>query len=158
MLCAGDASDIGSQDIPDVLTRFDRWYERQSPSAFGLEERVNPLIAAGQLDSALRRAWVFFKTRVVEMFDLPAGLDGSPLFNALFSDRGKLVDVLTNSEREAYLNLFRGLYVLNRNEIGHNEIEMDPEQFEAVLAIINSALVRLEKANRDANAPEVKSS
>ena len=150
--CAGDASDIAAQDIPEVLRYFDAWYERQSPAYQGLAERVTPLISVGQLDSALRRAWVYFKTRMVGTFDLPEELDGNQLFNALFSDKGKTVDILPNSEREAYLNLFRGLYVLNRNPVGHNDVEPNPEEFQAVLSIINSALVRIDKARQEGRA------
>ena len=129
--CAGDASDIAAQDIPEVLRYFDAWYERQSPAY---------------------QAWVYFKTRMVGTFDLPEELDGNQLFNALFSDKGKTVDILPNSEREAYLNLFRGLYVLNRNPVGHNDVEPNPEEFQAVLSIINSALVRIDKARQEGRA------
>ena len=147
--CAGDASDIAAQDIPEVLRYFDAWHERQSPAYPGLVERVTPLISVGQLDSALRFAWVYFKTRMVETFGLPENLDGTQLFNALFSDSGRTAGILPNSEREAYLNLFRGLYVLNRNPVGHNDVEPNPEEFEAVLSMINSALVRMDKARQE---------
>ena len=148
--CAGDASDIAAQDIPEVLRRFDAWYERQSPVDPDLAERVEPLISEGQLDSALRLTWVFFKTRMVEMFGVPDNLDGAQLFTELFSARGKTAEILTNSEKEAYFNLFRGLYVLSRNPVGHNDVKPDPEEFQAVLSIINSVLVKIGKANHDA--------
>ena len=47
-LCATDANDIATQDVPEVLRHFDAWYERQSPVYPGLAERVMPLISAGQ--------------------------------------------------------------------------------------------------------------
>ena len=130
---------------------FDAWYERHSPMYPALWERVAPLISTGQLDSALRLTWVYFKTRMVEMFGVPIDLDGSPLFGELFSDRGKTASILPSSEREAYLNLFRGLYVLNRNLAGHNDVDPAPDEFEAVISIINSALLKIDKANREAN-------
>ena len=151
-LCAQDVSDIIEFDIPGVLRSFDRWYESRSPVEPGLRESVTSLVSAGELDSALRRAWVYFKTRSVGLFGLPDDLDGHRLVDSLFSDRGKTVGILANSEREAYLNLFKGLYVLSRNQVGHNDVQPDPEEFEAVLALINSTLVKLEKARSQSTA------
>ena len=92
---------------------------------------------------------MYFKTRMVEAFSLPENLDGTQLFNAMFSDRGRTAGILPNSEFEAYLNLFKGLYVLNRNPVGHNDVEPNPEEFEAVLSMNYSALVRMDKARQE---------
>ena len=65
LACAGDAADIAGQDIPDIVERFDSWYLQHSPLDAGLADGLSPLISAGELDSALRKAWVVFKTRMV---------------------------------------------------------------------------------------------
>ena len=139
-------------DIPQVLALFERWYENQAPVDPGLQERVSSLVSVGELDSALRKAWVYFKTRAVELFGLPESLDGHKLIDALFSDTGKTVGILPSSEREAHLNLFKGLYVLSRNPIGHNDVQPSPEEFDAVLMLLNSTLVKLYSARSEAKA------
>ena len=150
--CAHDPVAIAEMDIPQVLARFNRWYENQAPVDTGLQEGVSSLVSVGELDSALRKAWVYFKTKAVELFGLPESLDGHKLIDALFSDAGKTVGILSNSEREAHLNLFKGLYVLSRNPVGHNDVQPSPEEFDAVLMLLNSTLVKLSAARSEAEA------
>ena len=153
-LCAGDPIDIASNDLPEILKEFERWYEQQSPIHTDLGRRLYPHIAAGQLNSALREAWPFFKTRMVEEFGLTGDLDGHDLVNKLFGNTGATADLLPNSEREGYLNLFKGLYALNRNPVSHNDVQANPEYAAAVLALINSTLLRVEMVVNKPN-PEI---
>ena len=148
LACAGDAADIAGQDIPDIVERFDRWYLLSSPLDAGLADGLSPLISTGELDSALRKAWVVFKTRMVDLFGVADHLDGHRLVDRLFTADGPTSDILSGSDREAYLNLFKGLYVLSRNPIGHNDIEVNPAEAEAVITLINSALVNITSARR----------
>ena len=133
-----------SRDIPGVLKLFERWYDLKSPSDNEFDARLRPHITNGQLNSALREAWPLFKTRMVEAFGLDNELDGNELANKLFGSEGSTAGILTNFEREGYLNLFKGMYALNRNPVSHNDVETNPEEAGAVLALINSALVRVE--------------
>lgn len=77
--CTQDPIDIASMDIPSILERFDEWYENQSGVDRYLQGRLKPLIAASQLSSALREAWVIFKSRMVEVSEISETLDGHPL-------------------------------------------------------------------------------
>ena len=142
--CMGDAVDIAQHDLPGVLESFDQWYESQAPFDTGLGSRIEPFIRGGQLNAAIREAWVIFKTRIVDLFELDEGLDGQELAVALFRQDGAASELLPNAEREGYLNLFKGLYALHRNPVAHNDIPPNPREIEAVLALVNSALVRLE--------------
>ena len=144
--CVNDPIDIVSRDLPDVLRLFERWYERQSPTHDALSARVNPQIENGELNSALREAWPFFKTRMVEAFELDDDLDGEKLATKLFGNTGATSELLPSVEREGYMNLFKGLYALNRNPVSHNDVKTNPEYAAAVLALINATLLRIEDA------------
>ena len=144
--CQGDPIDILKLDLPEVLKRFEKWYERKSPTDSTLGDRVQPHIAAGRLRTALRDAWPLFKTRMVGMFNLSDDLDGERLVGKLFGSSGATVDLLPNDEREGYLNLFKGLYAVSRNRVAHGDVPENPEESGAILALINSALVRIEAA------------
>ena len=146
--CIGDPIDILKSDLPSVLANFETWYESQSPADPGLSNAVQKHILAGQLRTALRDAWPLFKTRMVNSFDLADNLDGHSLADALFGNQGATVDVLPGPEREGYLNLFKGLYALSRNPVLHGDVPEDFEESSAILALINSALIRIEDARR----------
>ena len=146
--CRIDPIDIVKLDVPEVLKRFEKWYERHSPTAITFENRLERHIATGDLNAALREAWPFFKTRMVTMFGITDNLDGHKLVDKLFGSNGATVGILGNSEREGYLNLFKGLYSLDRNIVSHNDIPANQEWAEGVLTLINHALVRMEEALR----------
>ena len=140
----GDPVDIAARDLPDLLKLFELWYECQSPTDYALGATLEPHITSGQLNAALREAWPVFKTRMVNLFGLAAGLDGDKLASKLFGSSGATVGLLSDGDREGYLNLFKGLYALSRIPVVHNDIPANPEEISAALALINSALVRLE--------------
>ena len=146
--CRSDPIDIVKVDLPEVLKRFERWYERRSPTDSTLGDRAQPHIAAGQFRSALRDAWPLFKTRMVETFGLSGDLDGHRLVGQLFGSAGATVGLLPDDEREGYLNLFKGLYTLSRNPVAHGDVPENPEESIAILALINSAMVRIKDARR----------
>ncbi len=150
--CIGDPVDILQLDLPEILESFDKWYESQSPTDTALKSRLLPLIANGQLNAAVREVWAVFKTRIVEMFGLPPNLDGHKLVDKLFGAEGVTVGLLPDKERQGYLNLFKGLYTLSRNPVVHNDLSPSPEETDAVLSLVNSALVKIESA-RSATAP-----
>ena len=145
-LCMGDPVDISSNDLPQILKEFESWYEQQSPTHSALGARLEPHITGGQLNSALREAWPLFKTRMIATFELADDLDGHELADKLFGKNGATAEFLLDNERKGYLNLFKGLYTLNRNPVAHNDLQSNPEGAAAVLALINSTLIRIEVA------------
>ena len=146
--CRGDPIDIVKQDLPEVLKRFEQWYERQAPTDSTLGDSAQPHIAAGRFRSALRDAWPLFKTGMVETFGLSGDLDGHKLVVKLFGSAGATVGLLPDDEREGYLNLFKGLYTLSRNPVAHGDVPENPEESIAILALVNSAMVRIDNARR----------
>ena len=144
--CTQDPVDIAQRDLPDVLGRFDEWYERQSPVDCDLAARLERLVANGELNAAAREVWAIFKTRMDSAFEIPDDLDGHKLADKLFGPKGVTVELLPDKDRKGYLNLFKGLYTLNRNLVAHNDVEPNPEEIDAVLTLVNSALVRIEEA------------
>ena len=101
-------------------------------------------VTTGQLNAAVREAWAIFKSRMVDLFALPEELDGHRLCDRLFGTNGATTGLLSDSDRQGYANLFKGLYTLNRNPISHNDMPPNPEEVDAVLALVNSALSRIE--------------
>ena len=146
MGCIGDAVDIAERDLPAVLQAFDAWCDKQSPQDAEISNQLAPYISDGQLNAAIRELWVVFKSRMVTAFDLDSYLDGHRLANALFGPSGATVRVLSNSDREGYLNLFKGLYTLSRNPVAHNDLPPNPAETEAVIALVSSAMVKIENA------------
>ena len=145
--CAHDPVDIVSIDLPKALGIFEEWYSAHSPPNETLNSRLGPHIANGQLNAAVREAWVIFKTRMVDLFNLPADTDGDKLAGQLFGGRSVTTQFLDAQEREGYLHLFKGLYALSRNPVAHNDLPPNPEETEAVLMLVNSALVKIEAAH-----------
>ena len=144
--CAADPIDIARQDLPYVIKKFDAWCERQSPLDNGLGSHLKPLIIKGELNSALREAWVTFKDRMVRRFDLTSSLDGPRLADKLFGPNGTTLRLLDNQQREGYLSLFKGLYALSRNPVAHSNVPLNPSEVESVLELINSAIIRIDIA------------
>jgi len=142
---AGDPVDIVRVDLPGVLAIFNDWYSRRSPIDSDLHERLAPYIAAGQLSAAERESWIVFKSRVVSTFGLPEDVDGHRLADALFGQPDVTANLLSSQQRVGYLNLFKGLYTLFRNPVAHNDIQANPEEIEAVIALLNSFLAQVER-------------
>ena len=138
--CAQDPVDVAKHDLPGVLRLFDAWYEHNSLQHVALSDRLAPLVATGQLNSAIREAWVMFKSRMVSIFGLSDNLDGHKLVNQLFGKNGAASDILSQGEQQGYSNLLKGLYTLSRNPVSHNDVVPNPEEIDAVLALVNSVL------------------
>ena len=155
--CAHDPVDIVSSDLPKALAILEEWYSTHSPPDETLISRLEPHIVNGQLNAAVREAWVIFKTRMVKLFNLPADMDGDKLAGKLFGGRSATTQFLDDHEREGYLHLFKGLYALSRNPVAHNDVPPNPEETEAVLALLNSALVNIESAHNAAVAESASS-
>ena len=146
-LCVTDPIDIASRDIFETLDDFESWYKSKSPEDSEFASRLKPFIIRGEHNAAVREAWAIFKTRMVNKFGLPDNLDGHRLADRLFGSDGFAVDLLAENECLGYLNLFKGLYTLNRNPVAHNDLPVDPEFIEATLVLVNAAIVRIESSS-----------
>ena len=144
---ASDPVDIAIQDIPKVMECFDSWYYRQSPAGSEMSEKLNRHISDGDLNTALREAWPIFKTRMVAKFGIDKSLDGHKLAEQLFGPGDVTAEIFSEDVRRGYLNLFKGLYTLYRNEITHNDIQFSTAEVEATLALISFALVKIDNGH-----------
>ena len=147
--CTTDPIDIAKRDVIQVLGNFENWYTQKSAEDSDLADRLKPLITQGHLNAALREAWAIFKTRMVTCFDIADNLDGHALADELFGTSGSTSGLLSNEECRGYLNLFKGLYTLYRNPVTHNDLPSDPEVIHATIALVNSAIVKIELALSD---------
>lgn len=143
--CAQDPIDIVRNDLPGVLTQFDKWYANQSVLDQDLSARLMPYIQSGQLNAAVREAWPVFKTRMVKRFEISDELDGHKLVVAIFGPDGATAGQLPDKEREGYLNLFKGLYALSRNPLSHNDISPNPAEVDAAMLLISTTLTKVEQ-------------
>ena len=87
---------------------------------------------------------------MVTLFALPDNLDGHQLADALFGSKGATASLLPDNERTAYLGLFKGLYTLYRNPVSHNDVPSNPSEVDAVLALVNAALLKIESLKKAA--------
>lgn len=140
-----DPISILERDIPSVMRAFDNWYEAQSNLDRRFADRLEPFASITHVNSAVREAWVVFKTRCVHQFGLSAELDGERLITKLFGTGGVVRGVLDDAECEGYMNLLRGLYLVSRNPLAHNDLDPNPAVADAVLTLISHTLARLEE-------------
>ena len=147
-----DPIDIASSDLDYVLGRFEKWYLDRSAVDGELTDRLKPFIANGELNAATREARPIFKTRMVSTFGVPDDLDGYHLAEKLFGSKGVTAQLLPDKDREGLLHLFKGLYTLSRNPVVHNDVEPDPYEAEAVLALISTTIAKLDRARHSAES------
>lgn len=140
----GAVIDIVERRGPQIWRSFDDWCDANTRQDAEFHQRVERLLNIGQADSAVRKAWAVFKSRVTRQFDLPSDIDGEKLATRLFGGEGATKPLLPGPEREGYLRLVQGLYALHRNEIVHNDISADLGATEALLVLLSGILVRLQ--------------
>ena len=144
--CVQDPIDIVRGMICQTLSNSSKnGTATQSDLDSELSTRLMPFITSGQLNAAIREAWAIFKTRIVKQFELADELDGYNLVTTSFGSNGVTVGLLPDKEREGYLNLFKGLYALSRKPTAHNDTPPNPAEVDAVLTLISSTLVKIEK-------------
>lgn len=139
-----DINDICDQDLPILMTDFKRWCVEAGHYDVELRARVEELLATRQYDSAIRRAFIVLKARLVTVFGVEQSSDGAELVNQLFGKTSEATAFLSNGERQAMRDLLSGLYGLFRNPYTHHEVDAPFHDIDAVLAMINAMLKRLD--------------
>jgi len=142
--CKSDIADICGRDVPGLEHRFQDWCTGTGHYDQQLVEQVKQLFIRGEYDSAIRKAFVILKDRLVVAFRLSKKLDGAELVNTLFGKTGKLASKLEDSERQAMRDLLAGLYGVFRNRYGHENLTATWYEAEAVLSVINVVLHHIE--------------
>jgi len=141
----GNLKDILNVDLPTIKKLY---YEEMKKFPFLdpiLREACEELLVTCQFDSAIRKAFIVFKERAVDKFDLSSDLDGEKLINTLFSPKDGLIVISEEeSKRIAFRNYCSGLYGYFRNDFAHNLVENPEYATDAVIASINMLLRVLE--------------
>ena len=140
--CISDAVDLADRDLPAVWQAYDEWFTTHSRSDEDFVRKTDRLLNIGQGDSAVRKAWAVFKSRLVAFYGVSADLDGYKLADALFGSNGVARKRIPKADCDGYEHLLKGLYKL-RNEVVHNDVVTNPQEVEGVLMLLNSTLARL---------------
>lgn len=140
----GAVDDILERRGPLIWRQFEGWCDRHSASDSELDQKVERLLNIGQADSALRKAWAVFGSRLRDKFGLPDGIDGDALAVKIFGPEGATEGRLPGPEREGYLQLLKGLYALHRNDVVHKDEPSDIGATEAILILLGGVLVRMD--------------
>ncbi len=142
--CVTDIEDICDRDLPALALAVSEWQRANTYRDPELFDKLAPLIAQHEYDSAVRKAFVILKGRMVTKFGLSKKFDGARLANEVFGGRGVLSKTVDEKERDALVKLVSGLYGEFRNRYGHNDVHATDCETEAVIAMINWLLHRID--------------
>ena len=137
--------DICDYDLPEVEKNFQTWSLDQSHYDSELAKKIGPLLIQRQWDSAVRKAFVILKERMVKAFAASSSIDGRDLVNEVFGKNGFLHGKIPEGERESMRNLLDGLFGVFRNSYGHRDLEPEWYETEAVLSMVNWTLKTMDR-------------
>jgi hypothetical protein len=138
--CRGDIVDIVEHDLPGTLKKVREWANGLAYVDADLRQDIAPLIRTRQFDSAIRKAFVVLKARLCARFGLDAKLDGVDLVNTLFGRNAPHFPDLDPALRQAYRDLFAGVFGVLRNRFAHGDDEADLVDLDAVITSVNLCL------------------
>lgn len=138
---AGDIRDICHYDLPEIERAFAEWTTGKFDAE--LAEKMKPLLAHREWDSAIRKAFPILKARLVQRFGMPEDIDGIDLVNRVFG-RSSDVSGLDDDARQAWRDLLAGLYGVYRNKYHHNDLVPPWHDVDAVLSMVNAALIAID--------------
>jgi hypothetical protein len=140
--CRSDIEDICARDLDAIEEEFVNWTTARFDEE--LAEKVTTLLARREWDSAIRKAFVVLKSRLVKRFGAKKDIDGTDLVNSIFG-KESAVTGLVGPERQAWRDLLAGLYGVYRNKYGHEDAEAPWHEVDAVLAMVNAVLLALDE-------------
>lgn len=138
--CESDIIDIVERDLPGTLKAVRDWANKLTHVDADLRQDLAPLIRTRQFDSAIRKAFVVLKTRLCERFGLDGKLDGVDLVNTVFGRNSPHLSDLDPALRQAYRDLFAGVFGVLRNRFAHGDEEADLVDLDAVITCVNLCL------------------
>lgn len=144
-LCQQDIEDICSDDITKLEKSFRDWCGSSIHYDQELRDKISELLLQREYDSAIRKAFVILKSRLVDKFGVSRNLDGNDLVNQIFGKLGAAADTLNASERQAMRDLLAGLYGVFRNKYGHQDVEAPWHEADAILSMVNFVLKEIDR-------------
>lgn len=103
-LYQGDLDDICQNDLPTLERCFRDWCADAVHFDKELKEKISNLLVRHEYDSAIRKAFVILKSRLVTQFGVSPDWDGIDLVNAIFGKTGVAI-ALDAGERQAMRDL-----------------------------------------------------
>lgn len=143
--CRGDVRDILNHDLPEIEENFREWVKDAEHYDESLRRAVSELIARREYDSAIRKAFVILKERLVHRFQADHSLDGADLVNSIFGSSGTARSTLETKNCEAWRNLLDGLYGVFRNRFAHRDVETSWAEADGVISMLNIVLKKLDE-------------
>lgn len=140
--CTRDIEDLCEHDIPALENAFHAWCRSPAHYDAELAKAISDLLAHGQLDSAIRKAFLVLKERLCKHLESPLDLDGAELVNRIFGTSSSIAS-LSASERQAFRDLLAGLYGIFRNRFAHHNESPSWGEADAIISMINHVLQEL---------------
>jgi hypothetical protein len=138
--CEQDIKDILQFDLPEARNRIKSWANNLHYVDADIRSELSVLIRTGQFDSAIRKAFVLLKTRICERYEFSIEIDGGDLVNKLFGKDSIYFVDMHQKEKQAYRDLFSGLFGLVRNRFAHNNVEATLTELDLVISSVNYCL------------------
>ena len=138
--CEGDIWDIVKSDLPGIKKSFKRWANDLQYVDADLRKEISTLVKTNQFDSAIRKAFVIFKTRLCDKFGLDHSLDGESLVNRIFGEQSPYLTDLPPKQKKAYRNYYSGLFGLMRNRYAHEHVDATLSELDMAISSINYGL------------------
>lgn len=107
---------------------------------YRLQRSLEALIASKHYDSAIRQAFVFFKTAICRKFSIDEEMDGERLITMLFGGKSTYFSHLSPGMNQSYRDLYAGIFGILRNSYMHNFREANALELECVLSNVNYGL------------------
>lgn len=142
----GNADDIKKLDIPEIKEKVASFFREFGflPADLGLE--IAPLLASGEYDSAVRKAFLVLKKKAVEKYQMPENYDGEKMVHFLFdAETGKIRLHDDEKKRKAFRDFASGFFRFFRNEYMHNLGTDIQTSAQCILSVIIYVLRVLDK-------------
>ncbi len=138
--CSQDIKDIINFDLPAIRDQVKNWSNNLHYVDADMRTELSVLIRTGQFDSAIRKAFVLLKTRICDSYGFSHEIDGSDLVNKIFGKDSDFFEDMSPKEKQAYRDLFAGLFGLVRNRYAHNNFEASLTELDLVTSSVNYCL------------------
>lgn len=141
--CASDIDDLCNHDLPAMRQYYHEWLVKSAAVDAELQEKVLGLLTKREFDSAVRKAFIVLTERLRLHFELPKDKDGPELVNLVFGGKSTVALPLDASQKQAYRDLFSGLYGVYRNKYAHNDCNPDWIEVLGLISFLNLILCDL---------------
>lgn len=138
--CLGDITDIVSTDLPSAVEAVKKWANDLAYVDADLRDEIRTLVKTGQFDSVVRKSFVVLKTRLCRKYSIAETVDGAELINKIFGSNSSYFTDIDPKQKQAYRDLFAGLFGLIRNRYSHNNVEFSLAEVDLAISAVNYCL------------------